>query len=86
MPFINLDHILATDIIEEDQPKLLRNLLFDGKINPREFELLKVLSTVNKTLKMDNEITQKSKNQLKNLCDTYFEEEAERSYNRLIKV
>ncbi|MHA1990179.1 MAG: hypothetical protein ACW981_03020 [Candidatus Hodarchaeales archaeon] len=84
MPFINLDHLLATNIIEEDEPKLLKNLLYDGKINPREFELLKVLSTVNKTLNMDNELTQQSKSQLRNLCEKYFTEEAERSYNRLI--
>ena len=84
MPFINLDHILATEIIEEDQPKLLKQLLFDGKINPREFELLKVLSNLSKTLEMDNEITQQAKDQLKHFCEEYFEEEAERSLNRLI--
>ncbi|MHA1983282.1 MAG: hypothetical protein ACW967_02930 [Candidatus Hodarchaeales archaeon] len=84
MPFINLDHILATNIIEEDEPKLLKNLLYGGKINPREFELLKVLSTVNKTLNMDNDLIQQSKSHLRDLCVTYFKEEAERSYNRLI--
>jgi hypothetical protein len=84
MPFINLDHLLATNIIEEDEPKLLKNLLYGGKINPREFELLKVLSTVNKTLNMDNELAKQSKSQLRSLCETYFTEEAERSYNRLI--
>ncbi len=57
MPFINLDHILATEIIEEEQPKLLQTLLYDGKINPREFELLKVLSTISKTLSLDNDIS-----------------------------
>ena len=84
MPFINLDHILATKIMEEQEPKLLKNLLYDGKINPREFEMLKVLSTVNKTLSIDNELAQRAKEELRNICDKYFEEEAERSYNRLI--
>ena len=33
---------------------------------------------------MDNEITQQAKDQLKQFCEEYFEEEAERSLNRLI--
>ena len=84
MPFINLDHILATEIIEEEQPKLLQTLLYDGKINPREFELLKVLSTISKTLSLDNDITEQAKGQLKEFCDRSFADESERSFNRLI--
>ena len=84
MPFINLDHILATEIIEEEQPKLLQTLLYDGKINPREFEFLKVLSTVYKTLSLDNDITKQAKSELNELCIRYFKDESERSFKRLI--
>ena len=84
MPFINLDHILATEIIEEEHPKLLQSLLYDGKINPREFEFLKVLSTVFKTLSMDNDLATQAKTQLKELCAKYFDEESERSFKRLM--
>jgi hypothetical protein len=84
LPFINLDHILATEIIEEDQPKLLQTLLYDGKINPREFELLKLLSTVSRTLSLDNDLTKQAKGELKEYCEKFFEEESERSFNRLI--
>ncbi len=84
MPFINLDHILATEIIEEEQPKVLQTLLYDGKINPREFEFLKVLSTVFKTLSLDNDITKQAKSELNELCIRYFKDESERSFKRLI--
>ena len=85
MPFINLDHSLATEIVEETSPIILKNLLYDGKINHREFEILLVVANLSKLLGYENELVDKFKSDLKKLCEQYIPDDSERSFERLVK-
>ena len=84
VPFINIDHQLAVEIIEEDSPKTLKQLLYNAKINPKEYTLLEKLKTLAKTIELKNELFEKAKLELKELCRDFFDKEADQSYERLL--
>ena len=80
MPFINININVATQLLDDQHT--LDNLLKEGKINPPEYDVLKTLRTFSQSQETNQEEIQL---QLQALCNKYFEKEAKRAFDLLIK-
>jgi hypothetical protein len=84
MPFINIDFYLAKELVGQHGTVLLKNLLQDGMINPREYELLHYLVCYAQSFAINPSLANQAKDQLKQICELYLGAEAGRHFERLI--
>jgi len=82
MPFINININLATKLLDDNEEVTLLNLLKEGKINPKEFDVLKALRDFAQAQETNQE---EFILPLQALCNKYFEKDAQRSFDLLIK-
>ena len=80
MPFININISVATKLLDDQQT--LDELLKQGQINPKEFDVLALLHNY---ANADDANKQNSMNELEVLCSKYFEKDTKRSFDLLIK-
>jgi hypothetical protein len=80
MPFININIVVATKILDEIET--LEELLKTGQINPKEFDILKLLHDYSQA---SDDSKEEIKNSLQKICIISFEKDAQRSFELLIK-
>lgn len=80
MPFININISVATKLLDDEQT--LEELLKQGQINPKEFDVLLFL---HKYANAEESNKENSKQELENICKKYFEKDTQRSCDLLVK-
>lgn len=80
MPFININISVATKLLEDLQA--LEELLKQGQINPREYD---VLALLNRYANAEETSKEETKKELEQLCIKFFEKDTQRSFDLLIK-
>ena len=80
MPFININIGIAIKLL--DDSNTLNDLLKEGKINPKEFDLLLLLNKLTQSNSEEKDII---KNTLRGECFKSFEKDAQRSFDLLVK-